>query len=717
MLKSLFQWLDFHPGSYWLLALAGSLLLVGRLLVLIRQDARGMPAARRADWRDAAVLLLFLLAWRWPFLLIAHELNPDESQLLAGAQALAHDPVFWQSVDGGSSGPLNFYALLPWAWFGLPLDYFIARLTGLGLIWGALFLCLRTLARAFDRTVAWLGVLPAAAFFATVIHPELTHYSSEHLPLLLIAAVFALLAGRSPADQGRLRAACLLAGALPWSKLQTTPIALALLGWAGWQVLRDPGVIAGIRGRRAAGAAMAAAIPTLLIAGTAAGTGLAEAAVRRYFVQNFAYVGEGVSFGEALGALWRNASVDGRFPMLLGIVLAGLAAATVYLARHRARPPGLLVAGTGVALAALVAIVTPRREFLHYVLLLPGPLTLCYGAALGGWWRQLAARPQLALAGVLLTAGLLPLVTRAFQPVPAAYGQFAQDWRHPRSSAAVVLRALAGPGDTLGVWGWAGYLHVESGLRQATRDGNTLWSIVPNAQQAYHRAVYLADLKKRAPAFFVDAVGLGAFTFEDRVGQAHEDFADLAGYIRENYVLIVDLLDARIYARHGLASLGQLDSTRLWTLVAQGRAPEKLRLSPPASPLASLQQRVIAQRQVYMLLPPARVEWWLDAGVREVSLEFGYDPAAYERGQSNGAELFLELNDPSGTREVYRRFLDPARQSGDRGEQSARVTLPSFAPGARLVLRTDPGQYGDNAWDWVYLAGLRLHRSPPSPPR
>jgi hypothetical protein len=111
-----------------------------------------------------------------------------------------------------------------------------------------------------------------------------------------------------------------------------------------------------------------------------------------------------------------------------------------------------------------------------------------------------------------------------------------------------------------------------------------------------------------------------------------------------------------------------------------------------------------------MLLPPARVEWMLVDDVREVSLEFGFDPVAYEKGQSNGAELIMELADGGSVIPVYHRFLDPARQPGDRGPQQARVALPPFTLGSRLILRTDPGQYGDTAWDWVYLASLKLHR-------
>lgn len=714
MLKFIFQWLDLHPGSYWLPATAASLLLVARLGFLIGRDLRAPAKRGSADWRDGVVLFLFLHAWRWPFLFAAAEFNPDESQLAAGALTLARDPVFWRAVDGGSSGPLNYYFLMPWRWFGVPLDYFTVRLTGLLLVWGTLFTCLRTLATTFGRPAAWLGVLPAATFFATVTHPDFIHYSAEHLPLLFTAVSCGLLAGRTPPDRKRLWMACILAGALPWTKLQTAPIGLALLGWAGWQVLREPGVAVRLRWRQAAGVLLAAALPTLLLTALFTTTGQTEAVLRRYFLQNLLYVGNGSVTGKALGIMIRDALLDGRFPLFIGTALTGLLAMIFYVIRHRMRPSDLLVAGSGVTLAALAAVIAPRREFLHYVLLLPVPLTLCYGAAVGACWHHLATvRSRLVLAVLGLAAGLLPLITRGLQPAPGIFGNFADNWRHPHSSTAVVLRALVGGSDeTLGVWGWASHLYVETGLPQATRDGTSLWSIEPNAQQAYHRSVYLADLRRQAPAVFVDAVGQGAFTFEDRIRQAHENFPELADYIRQNYTLIVDLRDARIYARNGLAAIREMGPTRLWHLVAQGRGPGPLKISPPLSSLDQLQHKTISQRRVTMLLPPTRVAWWLDEDVREVSFDFGYDHVAYEQGRSNGTELILELVRHQYTRMVYRRFLDPARQPQDRGPQTARVTLPPFAPGTTLQLRTDPGPHGDDAWDWVYLAGLELLRNP-----
>jgi hypothetical protein len=107
------------------------------------------------------------------------------------------------------------------------------------------------------------------------------------------------------------------------------------------------------------------------------------------------------------------------------------------------------------------------------------------------------------------------------------------------------------------------------------------------------------------------------------------------------------------------------------------------------------------------------VEWKLDDDVREVTLEFGFDPEAYERGDSNGAEVMVELvSFTSASRRIYRRLLDPNRQPADRGPQTAKITLPPFSPGTHLVLRTGPGDHNNNAWDWVYLASLQFRRSP-----
>ena len=718
MLKFIFDALDHYPNSYWYIILGPTLLLLGRILASVRSEARS-PAglSGHISAGDALILFVFLLAWRWPLLLVADDFNPDESQLIAGAITLAHDPVFWRSVDGTTSGPLNYYILLPLHWLGLPLDYFTARLTGLLLVWGALFACLQALARAHGRAIAWLGILPAAAFFATVTHSDLIHYSSEHLSLLLIAVPFLLLASRAPGELTRLRIACFVAGTAPWAKLHTTPLALVLISWAGWQMLREGNVPLKYRVRQVSGAVFFAITPTLLAAILIATTGQAETAIRRYFLHNLIYVSQdtGRTMLEALRDMKNMAMLDGRFPLLLITVLAMGFAALGYSLIRRIRPAALLAVSSVLLIAAALAVMMPRREFLHYVLLLPVPLSLWLGATAGPWWESLASvRSRWLLAGVLLVAGgLLPLLTRCYQPLPSISENFGYHWRHPRSNVAMVVQALTEKGGSLGVWGWANHLYVETGLRQATRDTHSTWSILPSAQREYHRTTYLSDLRLHAPTVFVDAVGPNAFCFEHRSVQAHEIFPELADYIRENYVLLRDVKDARIYVRKNNRALLDLSALQLDLLLARGREKNRSNTIPPTiTPLDKLSRKNIGPRSVMMLLPPTAVEWRLDDDVREITVDFGFDPEAYERGVSNGAEVILELVSIAQTRQVYRRLLDPSHQQNDRGLQTARITLPPFSTGTHLVLRTDPGRFGDNAWDWVYLAGMQFRRYP-----
>src|SRR5580700_2272527 len=66
----------------------------------------------RASWLDHPAVFFVLvfaaiLAWRRPQIGWAHEINVDESQMLAqGVRYLSH-PVPWRDVDGTTSGPLD----------------------------------------------------------------------------------------------------------------------------------------------------------------------------------------------------------------------------------------------------------------------------------------------------------------------------------------------------------------------------------------------------------------------------------------------------------------------------------------------------------------------------------------------------------------------------------------------------------------------------------
>lgn len=717
MLKGLFEWLDAQAWFYWLPAGAATLLLAAWLWAAVRAvSALPARASHRGGNRVAAVVLvLFLFAWRWPYLLIAHELNPDESQFIAGALTLVHDPVFWRSVDGTTSGPLNFYALLPLAWLGV-LDYFTARVTGLLLVAAALVLCHRLLTRAFGPAVGALGVLPATVFFATATDPNLLHYSSELVLLPLIAGAACLLIRRGATIGGgstwNVTWAALLAGAAPWAKMQAAPISLALIAWALWQSHHTPAPEARERRWRIAHVLLAALTPTLVMLAVVLAAGQGEHLLRRYFLHNLLYVQAGAVRTAPLTRMMEHALWDRTFPLFLIAAILPLLAGAVAVFRTRTKPHALWFAGALLTAAAALAVVLPRRDFLHYLLLLVVPLTLWQGAAIGDLWTQvrLLRLRRLLGGGFLVLGGLIPVALRCLQPAPAIFGEFADHWRHPRSVEASLARALTEPGERVAVWGWASAIHAESRRHQATRDAHVQGAIVPNPQQRYYRMGWLADFQRSDPPVFVDAVGPGAFAFGDRAAHGHESFPALADHIRRHYALVTDLVHARVYLRTDRPPLTQAS---LKALVHRSRPAAPVALAPHALSPPDAGRHTLDGRTVQMLPPPAEARWTLNGNERAVVIDYGVHPdAPRPDGEADSVEFVVDLRSPGQpARPVFHHRLEPAQNPGERGPQGRRITLPPFSAGTELVVRTTRAEAYDSGGE-AYLAGARFHFAP-----
>src|SRR4051794_8317182 len=133
-----------------------------------------------------SLLAFTLLICRVPALLKG-ELNPDESQFLASAQKLFYDPNFFRSVDCGTSGPLNIFPLMLPAIVGLSPDLASSRLIGVIAVFLSIFFLYRAFTIVGNERLARLAVLPVAGTFALFRQGELVHYSSEHIPFLLVS--------------------------------------------------------------------------------------------------------------------------------------------------------------------------------------------------------------------------------------------------------------------------------------------------------------------------------------------------------------------------------------------------------------------------------------------------------------------------------------------------------------------------------------------------
>lgn len=541
-----------------ILAAIGWVSLAALAVSAVRHGADRSPVIKSDAWWWCWAGVT-LLAFRWPLLWVPHQFNPDESQLIAGALTLRHDPMFWRAVDGGTAGPLDYYPLLPAAWGDGPASYAIARLIALAIVFGALLLAGASLRRAIGAEVARLAVLPALVFLAFTTHPDFTHYSTELMPLLLLAAAVYLSIRHAHAPSPwRAWAIALVLGSVLWTKPQAMPLAATVWGLFVMNELRCarakhivlPLVVGSL-------------LPTVVCFALATATGQAEHLVVPYFMRNFGYVREApLPFVERALLQWQNSLVDGY----LGLWLAGtmlLAAVGVACARGTtAHLRRLALAGGVVLVVGGLTAIAPSRPSTHHLWFIVLPLVWTTGIALAAVNQAVAGAPAqvrrtLLVAGLFLACGTLPQIGwRARHADEFAYAH-ALGMPAARLQISTLIRKLTDPEEPLAVWGWRTSLYVEAGRRQATRQAQTEAQIYPNDYQRYFLRRYFEDFQAAQPSVFADAVGPGNFAFVDP-RQAHESFPPLREWVRARYTLIATIDGVRLFVRND--RLGRLSA-------------------------------------------------------------------------------------------------------------------------------------------------------------
>lgn len=548
---SLITWLDAHPSSWFFPV---GLILATAMILAIAPWLRGrISFVPQSDWSWALLLLALLVAGRWPSLLIPRELNPDETHLFASAHALTHDPVFWRSVDGITSGPLNYYVPIAAGWLGGWDSYLALRLEALLLLTLSLALVHQCLALLYGPQVARLASLPAAALESLTQASDFLHYSTELLPMVWLAAAgYAALQrwARSGGSRWSFFGGLAL-GAVPLTKLQAAPLALvAGLCWlaAEWRARKNssPGYHLGLL----TGAVLPLAFFTaqVLIAGDW------DDFLVSFIQFNLSYVSSGVSSAAQLLRETRQFAVANDGLLLLwggGMLLWCILIIRPGPARN-ARP--------GLALAALVAtaisvacVLQAGRPFLHYWQLVVLPLTFMLGSLLGGQGPE-TKRLNQQITGIcaLLFLGAL-LGYRAAGPVP--FGGTLVFFRdHPRTELAARVLAQARPRESIAIWGWSNYVYVETSLRQATRDAHFERAVAQGPFRQYFRQRFLADVTRTRPPLFLDSIGPSSLHSPSPQLAHDRNYPELATLIRANYTLVDTFAGARLYRRNDLVT-------------------------------------------------------------------------------------------------------------------------------------------------------------------
>lgn len=566
---SLLQFLGAMDHPQWVHR-SGWILLVGLVVATacipwMNSGQRGNSFAAylsRPAWFRLAIAAM--IVWARLSSLLPPMLNPDEGLFTTAAARLLHDPLFWKSVDTGSSGPLNIFVLIWPAWAGWVPDLASSRLTGVTFVVVSTLLLHATLGRLYDERLARLATLPVAVAFAFMQIPDFVHYSGEHGPILLLSIMLYLIArvhvqSQDASVAGLAFFSGLVSGLMPFTKLQGLPIAFALylvlvhLLWSRWKSSAE--YVARAMGWSVVGAAL----PTVLVALYLTVFSLWEPFLRSYLQTNLLFYAD----FNALGTPSKLANflklVTGTTHLHVLIALTGLfSLVAAWLALSRRSAKGSMVwVGYAVLylLAAAAAVARPGNPFPHYMLFLIMPMGFLLGTTLGAAsvasstqlpWRRLPVGLALAL---LLGSGLMVVdrIRRGNNFLPR-HAEYLEDFRGPIAQA---IRRAAPPGSTLAVWGFSLDLYGESGMVQSNRYGATLWQIEKNPLQPYFLQEFIADIDQSQSLLFVDAMVPGMFYMRpiDPARHGYEAFPDLAKYIEAHYELVDTVDGVRIYRR------------------------------------------------------------------------------------------------------------------------------------------------------------------------
>jgi hypothetical protein len=566
-LTSLLAWLDRYPPRYW------SCVWITLSVVVISALGAYFAPRRSARWNHpalfAAAIGLAILAFRWPVVFDNEGIfNPDEGHVLAGALALSHDPVPWRSIDGMTHGPLDLLPLVVMERAGIRLDYTNARLLAAFLIWLTVVFTWLTLRQRFGDGLGRMLVLPFALFVITTRFADFVLYSTEHVPIALLAAAVWLLTGATlplRSDRPwRLGLAGLCLGAAPWAKLQSAPIALWLGVMGVAFVLLDKGVQWPTRARLATWLIGGALVVPVTIAGVV----LVNGAWHDFWV---CYVKANIYYTEQMPMDWSTALPFFRRLAIGGesytwffwghiIVLAGALILRLFWARTDEWR--FLVLSLGLLVVSLYTVLAPNRTFMHYLHFSFTPVVLATGAALGSLvlraerklfvWRGIPFRP---LAWLLLIAFfakaawpvlLFPL--NGYSPPLGTYG--VRKGKLARSDVAGLVLTVTKPNESIVVWGWEPRYYVESNRRPGIREGETEREMFDSPFRDYYRERMVKDFERSNSPVFIDVVGRGTFYFEDRLKYAHETFPALAALIAQRYRFIAEMGNVRIYLRN-----------------------------------------------------------------------------------------------------------------------------------------------------------------------
>ena len=497
-------------------------------------------------------LAIFLLIFmRMPAVIYNREINADESQMLSHAITLYEDPVYWRSVDGTTIGPLDNYLLVVPKILGFQINYTSGRVMGLLCTIGALLFVFLAMRNWFGQALARLALTVPVVFLAFTQETDFVHYSSEQLPVFLLTLTIWLLSILTSNKNLSFVTTFFLgfaAGMTPFAKLQTVPqafiIVLAAI-WITFQFYRKTKQIQPLLFLLAGGLTF----PLLLFIWAGANHVFTDF-IDFYLLGNVICAGENnwLSIPRQMVDLimlspdFKVYSLLLIAPIFLGFVNIFRPDSYIKSSNQFIIPASLIL----LNVAGIYAATKSGNTFIHYLnfCIYPWILLAAYG---------IAKRHQyfLIISGLLLLwfTGNDVLSYRREHRLNA-YESIGGANLLPEHEVVKELKKFTKPGDYMVVWGWQCQYYVEAQLAQGTAENHSERSIFKHPLQEKYLRRYVSDLQRTKPAVFLDAVGKNSMWVQDKKTQGIDSFPAVADFVHQNYTLISDRNDVKLYVRN-----------------------------------------------------------------------------------------------------------------------------------------------------------------------
>jgi hypothetical protein len=490
--------------------------------------------------------LLLIVYGRLPAIVLNEVYNPDENLFLVGAMTLVKDPIYWNSVDGSTSGPFNFFIISVFCEvFNQPYDYISGKIVGILLMTGSVLFNFLSIQRLFNNKIALLSILPASLFLSTTQIYDFVNYSSEQLPIFILSImtfIYAKIYIEKNINTLLVFLFGLLAGGILFTKLQVIPIAF-IITILTYFLLFSKHKASFIK--LSAWLTFAGLLIPLAYFLMALKYDFLEKMWLFYIKYNLAYGNETKNI---ITIIYQSFDDEINIFIRVIAILSFVLLTYNIIFKRNFKPSQLSVFIISYMVFSLYCVYKTGFMFHHYLLFLISPIVFLFALFYKSAISCLSNKYYLfEFAGVI---NIFIVAKTIKYPLTNSFVSANAPQRPLKiSNAAKEIIKYSNPDENLIIWGEDGRLYLETKRNQGIRWCHSHWGMYSNSLQKIFQHEFIKDFKEKPFPVFVDAHPTkGTFMTRDKLG--YETNPELKELVENKYKLVGEFDEKRVFVRN-----------------------------------------------------------------------------------------------------------------------------------------------------------------------